>query len=78
VDSARGLGVRGAVALLRAYQWLISPIFALLGAQCRFHPSCSSYAVAAIQKYGVLRGGARSIGRVLRCHPLHPGGFDPP
>ncbi len=60
--------------IIRAYQRFISP---LLGMNCRFHPSCSSYACEAVEKYGVLRGVWLSVRRVCRCHPLHPGGVDP-
>ena len=47
-------------------------------AACRFEPSCSRYMVIALQKYGLVRGSIKGIGRVLRCHPWHPGGYDPP
>jgi putative membrane protein insertion efficiency factor len=60
--------------LIRAYQLAISP---LLGPKCRFHPSCSSYALEAVERYGVLRGGWLALRRIGRCHPWHPGGFDP-
>lgn len=60
--------------LIRAYQYLISPV---IGPSCRFHPTCSAYAYQAISRYGVIKGSWLSIGRVLRCHPFHPGGFDP-
>ena len=60
--------------LLRAYKLLISP---LLGQRCRFHPSCSSYAVEAVERFGVLRGGWLGARRILRCHPFNPGGHDP-
>ncbi|HKS69970.1 MAG TPA: membrane protein insertion efficiency factor YidD [Ktedonobacterales bacterium] len=63
-----------AIALIRCYQWVISPF---LGPCCRFHPSCSHYAVEAISRFGVLRGGWLSVRRIGRCHPWHPGGFDP-
>lgn len=63
------------IAAIRCYQRLISP---LLGPTCRFHPSCSEYMIGAIRKYGVWRGVGRGIRRLLRCHPFHPGGFDPP
>jgi putative membrane protein insertion efficiency factor len=63
------------VLLLRLYQILISPL--LPPDTCRFHPTCSSYAIDAINKYGVLRGSWRAVKRVLRCHPFHPGGYDP-
>jgi putative membrane protein insertion efficiency factor len=61
-------------ALIRAYQLTLSP---LLPASCRFHPSCSQYALEAVRKYGVVRGGWLGIRRLVRCHPFHPGGFDP-
>ncbi|MBK8182410.1 MAG: membrane protein insertion efficiency factor YidD [Candidatus Competibacteraceae bacterium] len=62
------------IALLRAYQLLISP---LLGNHCRFYPSCSEYAREAIERYGVWRGAGLAIRRLARCHPWHPGGIDP-
>ncbi len=63
-----------AVGLIRLYQWLISP---LLGPHCRFHPSCSQYALEAIERYGLVHGGWLAIKRIGRCHPWHPGGYDP-
>ncbi len=66
---------RAAVALVVAYQWLLAP---LLGGHCRFAPSCSEYARLAIIEHGALRGTALALARLLRCHPLHPGGYDPP
>jgi putative membrane protein insertion efficiency factor len=66
---------RGAIlAAIRAYQLLLSP---LLGPHCRFAPSCSAYAATAIERYGVARGGWLALRRVARCHPRHPGGYDP-
>lgn len=59
--------------LLRVYKWAISPM--LLPA-CRYVPTCSEYAMEAIAHYGVLRGGAKAIWRLLRCHPLAKGGLD--
>lgn len=70
-----GLGQRLVVALLRFYQRAVSPLKPL--PSCRFHPTCSSYAVEAVQVHGALRGLWLASGRVLRCHPWHPGGFDP-
>lgn len=63
------------VAILRGYQLLISPL--LPPQTCRFTPTCSQYAIDAVRKYGPLRGSYRAVRRVLRCHPLHPGGYDP-
>lgn len=60
--------------LLRAYRLLVSP---LLGASCRFYPSCSQYASEAIERHGALHGSWLAVKRVGRCHPWHPGGFDP-
>ena len=62
------------LALIRGYQYLLSP---WLGNQCRFYPSCSHYARQAIEDHGALRGGWLSVRRLSRCHPWHPGGFDP-
>lgn len=59
----------------RVYQWTLSP---LIGRHCRFQPTCSQYFIAAVQKYGALRGAWRGTLRICRCHPWHPGGDDPP
>ena len=61
-------------ALIRLYQWTLSP---LLGPKCRFYPSCSNYALEAIQRFGILHGGWLTLKRLGRCHPWHPGGIDP-
>ena len=63
------------VLCVRAYQWLLSP---LLGGRCRFYPSCSEYFILAVRKYGAVSGLLRGVWRILRCHPFHPGGYDPP
>ena len=63
-----------AIFLIRVYQWTISP---LLGPNCRFYPSCSQYAAEAIGRFGVLRGAWLAVKRIGRCHPWHPGGYDP-
>ena len=76
--SGRELVVGGLTGLLRLYQRFLSPVLALLGAQCRFHPTCSDYAIQVIAKDGPLTGSLRAVLRIMRCHPLHPGGFDPP
>ncbi len=62
------------LGLIRAYQYLLRP---MLGANCRFYPSCSEYAREAIERHGALRGGWLALKRIGRCHPYHPGGFDP-
>lgn len=66
---------RIAFAVIGGYQLLLSPYF---GRQCRFAPTCSEYARLAIERCGLARGLALALWRVLRCHPLHPGGYDPP
>lgn len=60
--------------LLRAYKAGLSP---LLPSACRFHPTCSDYMREAIERYGAWRGSWLGVKRLLKCHPLHPGGFDP-
>lgn len=62
------------ILLLRVYQYLISP---MLGPRCRFYPSCSHYAVEAIERHGLPRGMLLAARRLSRCHPWHPGGVDP-
>ncbi|MDH4120335.1 MAG: membrane protein insertion efficiency factor YidD [Deltaproteobacteria bacterium] len=62
------------MGLIRAYQLLVSP---LLPPVCRYHPTCSHYGMEAIRVHGALRGGWMTMRRVARCHPFHPGGFDP-
>jgi putative membrane protein insertion efficiency factor len=63
-----------AVLLIRAYQWLLSP---WLGPACRYEPTCSRYAIEAIERHGVLRGAVLAARRLARCHPLGASGFDP-
>jgi uncharacterized protein len=70
----RGLAVRGLVAMARLYQATLSP---LIGRQCRFVPTCSVYFIQAVQKHGAVRGVGMGIRRILRCHPLSRGGYDP-
>ncbi|PLX80165.1 MAG: membrane protein insertion efficiency factor YidD [Desulfuromonas sp.] len=65
---------RGFISLIIFYQRYISP---LSGPTCRFYPSCSSYTIEAIQKYGLTHGFVLGLLRVCKCHPWHPGGFDP-
>ncbi len=65
---------RLALVVIRFYQRFISP---LLGSNCRFYPTCSQYALEAIEKYGFFKGSWLALKRILRCHPFHPGGYDP-
>ena len=60
--------------LIRVYRCAISP---LLPASCRFYPTCSQYAITAIERFGAWKGSALALQRILRCHPFHPGGYDP-
>lgn len=65
---------RLAIAAIRGYQLLLSPY---LGSQCRFSPTCSHYAIEAINRYGLFKGGGYAGRRILRCHPWGDGGYDP-
>lgn len=56
------------------YRVTLSPI---MGGQCRFEPTCSRYGLTALRRYGAFRGGLMTVRRIMRCHPLHPGGYDP-
>ena len=62
------------LTILTAYRFCISP---WLGPACRFEPTCSVYASQAIQHFGVVRGSGLALWRLLKCHPFHPGGYDP-
>ena len=62
------------IIIIKGYGYLISPF---LGNHCRYYPSCSSYAVEALEKHGAMRGTWLALKRILRCHPFHPGGVDP-
>ncbi|MDR2177021.1 MAG: membrane protein insertion efficiency factor YidD [Treponema sp.] len=65
---------KAALSLIRFYQYAISPCFPPC---CRYIPTCSAYTYQAVEKYGLRRGGFMAIKRILRCHPFHPGGYDP-
>lgn len=62
------------IKLIKFYQKFISP---LKGRTCRFYPTCSQYALQAIEKYGFYKGGYLALKRILKCHPFHQGGYDP-
>lgn len=70
----RSLLVQPLLLLIRAYQLAISP---MLGNRCRFYPSCSEYSMEALRRHGLVKGLWLSVRRVGRCHPWHPGGYDP-
>jgi putative membrane protein insertion efficiency factor len=74
-ESAPGLVARFLIALIRLYQLTLSR---LLGPVCRFHPSCSRYTAECLRLHGPLKGSYLGLRRILRCHPFHPGGHDPP
>ena len=70
----RAVPKRMLLALILFYRRNISPMFPPC---CRFIPTCSEYAMEAVEKYGALKGGYLALRRILRCHPFHPGGYDP-
>jgi len=73
-ETSRPAGRRVVIAAIRGYQLLFSPLYA---GSCRFHPSCSAYAVEAIDRFGALRGSVLALKRLARCRPLADHGFDP-
>ncbi len=70
-----GLPALTLIAMTRLYQMTLSHI---IGRQCRFHPTCSEYLILAVKKYGAVRGTAKGLARICRCHPWNPGGVDWP
>jgi putative membrane protein insertion efficiency factor len=66
------------IALVRVYQYTLSPWMHVFGVGCRFEPTCSHYFVGAVRKYGAFWGALRGLRRLSRCHPFNPGGYDPP
>ena len=62
------------IFLIKIYQKILSPLFP---SSCRFYPTCSEYSIQAFKKYGVIKGGIKSVWRILRCNPFNKGGFDP-
>lgn len=61
-------------AIIKFYQFFVSPLFP---PSCRFYPTCSEYTLQAIEKFGVIKGLRKGLLRLLKCHPFHPGGYDP-
>jgi len=74
VPGLRAVPRRLLAGLIRGYQTVLSP---LLPPSCRFHPSCSQYALEALTRHGALKGSWLAARRLARCHPFHPGGYDP-
>lgn len=74
MSACDGLAVRVVLAPIRVYRRVISPA---LPRRCKYHPTCSAYAVQAVQSYGILRGGVLAAWRLLRCNPFSHGGYDP-
>jgi len=70
----KSLGAKSFILLIKGYQRFISP---LLGPNCRFLPTCSQYAIIALNRFGLIKGSWLTLKRVLKCHPLHEGGDDP-
>ncbi|MBM4135629.1 MAG: membrane protein insertion efficiency factor YidD [Nitrospira sp.] len=62
------------IFLIKLYRYFLSPLFPM---SCRFTPTCSEYSIEAIRKYGIMTGFYLTLRRILRCHPFHPGGYDP-
>lgn len=74
LKTASGILSMACIGLVRFYQKFISPI---KGPTCRFYPTCSQYSIQAFKKYGFLKGMWLTLRRVSKCHPFHPGGYDP-
>lgn len=73
-ETSHSLLTRLFLLIIRGYQLLFSSFF---GRSCRYHPTCSSYTSTAIKRFGAVRGGFMGFTRICRCHPFHPGGYDP-
>jgi putative membrane protein insertion efficiency factor len=69
------VGVKIAVCVIHIYRLFVAP---LLGPRCRFYPSCSQYGLEVFRKYGFLKGASKTVVRLCKCHPFHPGGVDLP
>ncbi|MBE2893887.1 membrane protein insertion efficiency factor YidD [Spirabiliibacterium falconis] len=74
MQSSSSFGAKGLIFVIKVYRLVISPLF---GPRCRFTPTCSQYGLDAIKRFGALKGGWLTLKRVLKCHPLSAGGYDP-
>ncbi|MGL5439528.1 MAG: membrane protein insertion efficiency factor YidD [Filifactoraceae bacterium] len=74
MEQKKNIFVKGIVFLIKGYQKYISP---LKGPSCRFYPTCSAYAVQAVERHGAIKGSYLAVRRILKCHPFNPGGYDP-
>jgi hypothetical protein len=74
ITETREIIIKIVVFLIKGYKKFISPLFP---PRCRFYPSCSSYAIQALEKYGIFKGGIKATYRILRCNPFNKGGYDP-
>jgi len=77
VQSMSRLADQLTILLLRGYQAVLSPLFAALGSECRFEPSCSQYMIDAVRSRGAVVGMGLGLWRLLRCNPFNPGGYEP-
>lgn len=68
---------RISIFLIRIYKKIFSPMLSFLGVHCKYYPTCSEYAILAIEKYGFIKGWFLSLKRILRCNPFSRGGYDP-
>ncbi len=75
LDRIRSFFMLALIMPVRFYQAVLRPV---LPAACRFYPSCSEYFIQAVEKHGPFWGAMKGVGRLCRCHPWHPGGYDPP
>ena len=73
-EAVKMILTRGIILAVRGYQIFISPI---MPGKCRFYPTCSTYFIQAVEKYGPFKGSLLGIKRILKCHPFHEGGYDP-
>ena len=65
------------ISIIKIYKKIISPVFVFFGIRCKYEPSCSTYTIQAIEKYGALKGSFIGFKRILRCNPFSKGGYDP-